>query len=415
MLIRRSAGLLATALLIGLTPPLTGESGASTSEWAQRFTLDFLAARRISQGKSVKIALLADGVAPGVKTLKGRLDTEKDLVGTPRPKRVTGTLMASLIAGGSLAGVHGLAPAATILPVRIYAETDEPGGRIWRGSARWDVVMAKGIRYAVDHGADVIAVAAYTSEDRTAALSAAIAYAQTKKVVILASTGLQNPYDPAYPVSVAGVIGVGTVTPKGRRDVKWTSRSSATLISAPDSAIRSIGPDNRLWTSWGDPVALAFTTAAAAMVRSEYPKLTPAQVGQALSASARHPQGKGYYDTELGFGYLNPVGALDEARKLATQPAPAMIAKSSVPDKARLGGERPGTIRAAPYAPLRLLGFVRVRRAGRPRVRRLGSPAQAGGPTPGPGIAVIVGRAVASARTALQPPVIATSPRIPAS
>jgi Subtilase family len=364
MLIRRSAGLLATALLIGLTPPLTGESRAGTSEWALRFTLDFLAARRISQGRSVKIALLADGVAPGVKTLKGRLDKEKDLVGTPRPTRVTGTLMASLIAGGSLAGVHGLAPAATILPVRIYADTDEPGGGIWRSSARWDVVMAEGIRYAVDHGADVIAVDAYTGEDRTAALSAAIAYAQTKKVVILASTGLQNPYDPAYPVSVAGVIGVGTVTPKGRRDVKWTSRSSATLISAPDSAIPSIGPDNRLWTSWGDPVALAFTTAAAALVRSEYPRLTPAQVGQALSASARHPKGKAHYDTELGFGYLNAVGALDEARELAAQGAPAMTAKSSVPDNARLGGEQPGTIRAVPYAPLRLIGFGSLAFAG---------------------------------------------------
>ena len=359
MLIRRSAGLLATALLIGLTPPLTGESQAGVSDWSLRFTLDFVAAQHISQGRSIKIALLDDGVASGVKSLKGKLEKEKDLVGTPRPKRVTGTLMASLIAGGapgSPRGIHGLAPAATILPVRVYADANEPGGLVWRQSARWGVNMAKGIRYAVDHGADVIAVDAYITGDGMAELSAAIAYAQAKKVVVVAATGIQYLGDPVYPVSAAGVIGVGTVTPKGRRDKRSTSRSSDTLVSAPDFPMICIGPDNRLWTLRDNPVALAFATAAAAMVRSEYPRLTPAQVGQALAASARRP-GKGRYDTELGFGYLNAVGALGEARKLAIQAAPAMTAKSSVPDKARLGGERPDTIRAVPYSPLRIGGF----------------------------------------------------------
>ncbi|HZE32832.1 MAG TPA: S8 family serine peptidase [Actinoallomurus sp.] len=362
MLIRRSAGLLATALLIGLTPPLTGESRAGTSDWLLRFTGDFIAAQRVSQGKSVKIALLADGVAPGVKTLRGRLEKEKDLVGTPRPKRVVGTLMASLIAGGaptagSFAGVLGLAPKATILSVRVYAEANEPGGRTWRDSADWGQNLAKGIRYAVDHGADVIAVNAYATGSETSELSTAIAYAQTKKAVVVATTGIQQPDNPVYPVSAPGVIGVGTVTQKGLRDKKTTSRSSDTLVSAPDSTTLSIGPDNRLWTLGGEPLALAFTTAAVALVRSEYPRLTPAQVGQALSASARRPKGKGRYDTELGFGYLNAVGALEEARKLAPQDAPAMTAKSSVPDSARLGGEKPGTIRAAPYDPLWIGGF----------------------------------------------------------
>jgi hypothetical protein len=254
-------------------------------------------------------------------------------------------------------GVDGLAPATTILPVRIFADTDEPGGRTWRNFAQWGDIMAKGIRYAVDHGADVIAVDAYVTGDGTADLSTAIAYAQTKKVVVVASTGVQKPEHPAYPVSAPGVIGVGTVTSKGRRDVASTSRSTDTLVSAPDSPMLCIGPDNRIWTFRGEPVAVAFTTAAVAMVRSEYPKLTPAQVGRVLSASARRPQGKGRYDTELGFGYLNAVGALDEARKLATQDAPAMTAKSSVPDNARLGGEHPGTIRAVPYSPLRICGF----------------------------------------------------------
>jgi Subtilase family len=367
MLIRRSAGLLATALLIGLTPPLAGESQAAVSGWTLRFTLDFVAAQHISQGRSIKIAILDDGVASGVKALKGKVEKEKDLVGTPRPKRVSGTLMASLIAGGaprSPREVYGLAPATTILPVRIFADTDEPGGRAWRDSARWGEITAKGIRYAVDHGADVIAVDSYTTGDGTADLSTAVAYAQAKNVVVVASTGVQKPGNPAYPVSAPGVIGVGTVTQKGRRDVNSTSRSSDTLISAPGSPMLSIGPDNQIWTFRGELVAVAFTTAAVALVRSEYPKLTPAQVGQALSASARRPKEKGRYDTDLGFGYLNAAGALNEAGKLAVKDPLAATAKSSVPDKTRLGGKKPATIRAVPYNTFWIAGFSALALAG---------------------------------------------------
>jgi hypothetical protein len=183
--------------------------------------------------------------------------------------------------------------------------------------------------------------------------------------VVVAPINVQEPDDPpAYPVSAPGVIGVGTIAKDGRRDAKSTSRSSSIVVSAPGATVPSIGPDNRLWTFWGPPVALTFTTAAVAMVRSKYPQLTPAQVGQALSASARRPKGRGRYDTDLGFGYLNPVGALEEAHRLAEQTAPAMTAKSSVPDKARLGGDRPGTIRAVPYDTLGIGGFGGLALAG---------------------------------------------------
>jgi hypothetical protein len=301
-------------------------------------------------------------VASGVKALRGRLEKEKDLAGTPRPKRVTGTLMASMIVGGAPTadgpmGIGGLAPAATIMPVRVYADATEPGGRKWQ-DAEWGVTIAKGVRYAADHGADVIVADAYAFGNGATGLSTAIAYAQTKKVVIVAPIGVQKTDDPPnYPASAPGVIGVGVVTEKGLRDKKSTSRTSAALVSASGAKMPAVGPDNRLWTVWGEPVALTFTAAAVAMVRSEYPRLTPAQVNQALSASARRPKGKGRYDTELGFGYLNAAGALDEARKLAEKAAPAMEAKSSVPDKARLGGDRPGTIRAVPYDPLWIGGF----------------------------------------------------------
>lgn len=368
MLIRRCAGLLAAVLLIGLAGPLTGEARAGTDDWTLQFGRDFTAAQRMSRGRSVKIALLSDGVAP-VPSLKGALEKEKDFVGTPRPRRTSGTLIASLIIGGTptdaAVTIRGLAPEATILPVRVYATPGEPGERAWNKSADWGENLSNAIRYAVDHGADVIAVDAFAYGDRTALLSAAVNYAQMKNVVIVASIGIQNANYPAnYPQSAPGVIGVGTVTENGQRDNKQTSRSSATLVSAPGLTVSSIGPDNRLWQFWGNPVALALATGAVAMIRSEYPKLTPAQVGQALSVSARRPGMKGRYDTDLGFGYLNPAGALDAARGLADKPTLAMTAKSSVRDKARLGAPRPGTISATPHNPIWIGGFSGLAIAG---------------------------------------------------
>jgi hypothetical protein len=140
-------------------------------------------------------------------------------------------------------------------------------------------------------------------------------------------------------------------------------KSSAVLLSAPGLKIPSIGPDGRLWTYWGGGAAMSWVTAAAAMVRSEYPKLTAAQVTQAIASSARHPKGKGRYDADLGYGYLNAKGALDAARELSGKPVPPVVAKAAVKDGAHFGEER-GTIRAVPYNPFILGGFGALTLAG---------------------------------------------------
>ncbi|TDD65056.1 S8 family serine peptidase [Actinomadura rubrisoli] len=361
MLMRRC--LVVAALLMGLTPPLTGESRADTA-WALRMARDFVQAQRDTRGKDVKIALVGDGVASGVRPLRGAVKKEKDFVRTPRAKRNIGTLMASLIVGGAtedgLLKLRGLLPSATILPVRVYAAPDEPGGKEWWKTVNWGNSIGDGVRYAADQGADVIAVepfafggGGYRNGEGVDGTRSAIAYARSKNAVVVAPSGDQRPNDPSYPAAAPGVIGVGGVTEQGRRAKKWTSSSSAVFVAAPSFEMPATGYDNRLWTFKGDPVALAFATAAVAMLKSKYRRLTPAQIGEALSASARRPAGKRRYDTELGFGYVNPAGALDNAHRIANRPGLAMTATPSVPDTAGLGGDRPGPIKAAPYDPVR--------------------------------------------------------------
>ncbi|MFD0692291.1 S8 family serine peptidase [Actinomadura fibrosa] len=361
MLTRRVAVPLTAALLLGLAPPLTNDAGADTA-WVRQFGRDFEEARTTARGGKVKVALLADGVVRDAKGLKGAVEKEKDLVGTPRPKRVLGTLLASLLTGHDDAFV----PAATILPVRVYATDDEPGGKDWRDSDEWTDNLADGIRYAAEQGANVIAVAAYAvdySFSDYGTIEGAIAYARAKNAVVVATSGRQDAQRPQYPAGSPGVVSIGVVDNDGRRDGKWTAAGSGLLVSAPGTTVPVAGPDGRAWTIQGDTTAFLFGTAAAAMLKARYPQITPPQIVQVLSVSARHPKGKGRYDTDLGFGYLNPAGALSEARRLYAGPMPAMTAEASVPAGESLG-KRPEAIRAVPRDEAWLGGFGALAIAG---------------------------------------------------
>ncbi|MFC5749354.1 S8 family serine peptidase [Actinomadura rugatobispora] len=373
MLIRRlSAASAAAALLLGLPPPLTGAAeAAAPKDWALRFATDFLEAQRVSKGEGVKIALLSDGVTPGMRTLSGALGKGRDLVGTPRPKSFMGTLSATMLVGSgptarSPLGVRGVVSDATLLPVRVYpAEETAAAGRWWN-EEDISATVARGIRHAADRGAQVIAVEpsvddveAYTTTGGL--IRSALVHAAAKGAVVVAAAHPKNePAKPGYPAAAAGVLGVGATDAKGRRHKKYTAASTAVAVSAPGIKVATTGPGDRPYEFWGPSVALAWVTAAVTMVRSEYPKLTPPQVVEAVTSSARHPKGGGRYDTELGYGYLSAMGALTAARALSERPAPATgaAAPSAVKDAAHFGGDGPpAPVRAVPYDPAILGGF----------------------------------------------------------
>ncbi|MFF5263207.1 S8 family serine peptidase [Actinomadura viridis] len=405
MLIRRIAVPAAGALLLALAPPLAQGADAREPTWHSRLFADFREAQRTTRGKGVKIALISDGVAPGVRTLGGALEKGKDLVGTPRPKQEAGTLIASALVGsGPTAdaplGVRGLVSAATLIPVRVYADPTEPGSAKWWDRTNLGEVTAKGIRHAADQGARVIAVEPWVYDDSfRGQVQAAVAHAQRRGALVVAATGKLDEGGGAVPATIPGVLGVGTVTAKGRRDGKETDASTSVLLAAPGTKVISTGPNNRLYRFWGAPAALTWATAAATLVRSEYPRLTPGQVVEALTSSARHPKGKGRYDTDLGHGYVNPAGALKAAREISERPAPAPVPEA-VRAKALFGAERPGTIRAVPYDPAILGGFgalalaglaavlcagwlaLRRRRAAAPAPTFAGTPAPVAAPAP---------------------------------
>jgi type VII secretion-associated serine protease mycosin len=291
-------------------------------------TLDVARAWKITRGRGVTVAVLDSGVDPRHRDLAGSVITGRDFTaganpaGVP-PRRLHGTYMASLIAGhghgpGRRDGVIGVAPEAKILSVRVILEDEEPGFRAFNSEQRYERVVARGIRYAVDRGADVINMS-ISKDQPTRAERAAIRYAISKGVVLVAAAGNEGagrrnaPY--SYPASFPGVISVAAAD-KGLRRASFSNRNSLVTVAAPGVDILGAGPGDEYWVGRGTSQATALVSGVAALIKSRYPRMSPALVAQAITAGvSRRPAGG--YDPGTGFGVVNAALALRQAAVLA--------------------------------------------------------------------------------------------------
>ncbi len=291
-------------------------------------TLDVAAAWRITRGAGVKVAVLDSGVDPRHHDLAGSVLTGPDLTVGANPSgvaplRLHGTYMASLIAGhghgpGHSDGVIGVAPAAKVLSVRVILEDDEPGFHAFNSEARFENVVARGIRYAVDHGAGVINMS-ISKDQPTRQERAAIKYAISKGVVLVAAAGndgagrKDGPY--SYPASLPGVISVAAAD-RGMHKASFSNRNSLVLLAAPGVDIFGAGPGDQYWVGRGTSQATALVSGVAALIKAKYPKMSPALVAQALTTGATRRPSRGY-DPGMGFGVVNAARSLAEAARLA--------------------------------------------------------------------------------------------------
>jgi type VII secretion-associated serine protease mycosin len=339
------------AALLALTGTAHADEVRGSQQQVLR-TLDVADAWRITQGAGVTVAVLDSGVDGQHKDLAGSVTTGKDFTvganppGTA-PVRLHGTYMASLIAGhghgpGRQDGVVGVAPRAGILSVRVILEDEEPGFREFNSDARYEDVVARGIRYAVDHGADVINLS-ISKDLPTEAERDAIRYAIGKGVVLVAAAGNDGAGKPtapfSYPAAVPGVISVAAAT-SGMRRASFSNRNSSVLVAAPGVDVLGAGPNNEYWVGRGTSQATALVSGVAALIKARYPKMSPALVAQALSAS-----GQGHYNMGTGFGVINAYRALSEASRLARHRATASGPGVQNPGR-RIG--KAGTVREVP-------------------------------------------------------------------
>lgn len=293
-------------------------------EWPLSF-LNLASADRIANGSGVTVALLDSGVMGQRVDLTGQVTTGPDYAGGIEQPGETGwgehgTCMASIIAGhgrGGGNGMLGAAPGAHVLSVRVIRDDDAPD----IGGATKDATpISDGIKYAVDHGAQVISMSLGGSDAGGATDSTpeadAIRYALDHNVVVVVAAGNSADKGDAiqFPGAERGVITVAAVDSAGRHaafsTTGWDVAVAAPGVNLPCDAADS---DDEYMLGDGTSQATAYVAGIVALIVSEHRNLSPAQVRDILEQTARNKPAGGRND-QYGFGIVDPVAALKAAQ-----------------------------------------------------------------------------------------------------
>ncbi len=238
---------------------------------------------------------------------------------------------------GNGVGVEGLLSGVAVMPVRVL-------GADGSGST---ATVAKGVVWAVDHGADVVNLSlGGDASDPT--LRAAVEYAEDRDVVVVAATGNDatrgNPV--TYPAAYPSVLAVAATDSASRR-ASFSGYGPHVDVAAPGVGVLSTVPGGGYAAFSGTSMAAPYAAAVVAAVASRYPGLDPARVRARVTASARDLGTPGF-DESYGHGLVDPVAAL------TTPPAgtgPDVVTAPGAPTlTAVVPGDRRLTLRWAPPA-----------------------------------------------------------------
>ncbi|EAR02841.1 S8 family peptidase [Maribacter sp. HTCC2170] len=204
-----------------------------------------------------------------------------------------GTHVAGIIAAerNNGKGANGVANNVAIMSIRAVPNGDE-----------YDKDIALGIRYAVDNGAKIINGSFGKSFSPNAQwVYEAIKYAASKDVLIVHAAGndganLDDPSNPNFPNDQVNngpeiadnLITVGALDPKyGSEMLASYSNYGAVNVDvfAPGTDIYSTVPNNKYEFMPGTSMASPAVAGVAALIRSQYPKLTAPQIKKIILES----------------------------------------------------------------------------------------------------------------------------------
>jgi thermitase len=205
---------------------------------------------------------------------------------------------------------RGAAPRCRVMPVRVLGALRQ-GDRLI-GAGLVDNITA-GMKYAVDHGAQVINMSLGVRHEGGGLPHAAVVrYAEARGVTVVAAAGNDGTDTLYYPGALPGVLAVGAGGRDGAGAPETTWGDQVDLV-APGTEIWSTWLGNRYAFATGTSQATPYVAGAAALchslARRRGRRLSPAQVSGILRATADR-SGTTFKDPHAGYGRLNVADAL---------------------------------------------------------------------------------------------------------
>ena len=283
-----------------------------------------------STGSGVTVAVIDTGVDGTHPDLVDNVLEGYDASGEGSPngwqglgvEPMHGTEVASLIAGhghnvsgipkiagqpGKPAGVIGVAPDTKILPISL--------NMVSNAEKSIDEQIPAAVRYAVDHGAQVINLSIGSNKTTwPKSWDDAFAYAEEKGVVVVASAGNRGSgiTQVGAPATIPGVLTVGGVD-RQREASKGSSTQGISIgVTAPSNDMIAAAPGNKYMIWSGSSASAPLVSGLADLIKYKYPNVSAAKIIQRITESADDTGAAGR-DPVYGFGIINPLMALDSS------------------------------------------------------------------------------------------------------
>lgn len=265
---------------------------------------------------NVTIAILDSGINYNHEDLKSSIVRGYDIVNNDNNVNDVmghGTHVAGIAAAvtNDGTGIAGIAGGCNIMPVKVL--DDDGNGN--------DADIIKGIKYATDHGAQVINLS-LGGPDSSNAIQEAVNYATNHGVSVVTAAGNENgPID--TPGNCRGVITVGAIERNGTR-ASYSNFGPKLDVVAPGSDILSTyigtGPSGYTYFS-GTSMAAPFVSGVVALIKAANPNLSPSEVTDIIHRSATD-LGQHGFSNYYGYGLVNADKAVDLAlQETWTSPA----------------------------------------------------------------------------------------------
>ncbi|MBS0023523.1 S8 family serine peptidase [Microbacterium paraoxydans] len=320
-----AAAVATTVLLLGssattATPPPIPDDPADPVRAAE-YWLDGARIReawQTTRGEGVTIAVIDTGIGKVPQTFGDAVVGGTDVSGTGTPDGRTplgaidgnhGSWVASLAAGRGApdgTGMIGVAPEAKLLSVSV--------GFGAAAAVPFTEQVAKGMRWAVDNGADIINLSFTTNTlDWDESWDDAFLYAFEHDVVVVVAAGNRGNGTNIIgaPATIPGVLTVGGVDQTGTASLEASTQGITIGISAPSEGLLGVSADGEVVGWSGTSGAAPIVAGVAALIRSAHPDISANDViNRIIKTAMPVPDAQKPRDPLYGFGLVDAAAAV---------------------------------------------------------------------------------------------------------